>query len=625
MSYPLIISPKFKFVDEDLVILRAPRKNDVYSLDLKNIIPSGGITCLVAKATEDEAVLLAKKTGHVKFKKYHKKGKQHRASCKKIEERTVREPLELLHMDLFGPVSVESVNRKKYCLVVTDDCSKFSWVFFLAYKDETYDMLHDLIVGLENRLRHKVKTIRMVDHWNRMVFSLPNSFDAVEGRTMQGQKCFNSSTRGVGCFMDLPGRQEVIGTKWVFRNKRDERGTIIKNKARLVAQGYRQEEGVDYDEVWMSQECILIWQTSLERSVVCILPPGFEGSCLIQQGLQSCQGTLWPASSPKSMVYVDDIIFGSTKSSMVKDFDKILMQNGIQDEIHGCELTFLLGGFKSSNPMVFFLVKTNIDMMGTTIDRRSTSGGCQYLGRRLVSWHAKKQTIVAISSTRKRICSKLQSCCAQLGTSSHEDYSLTQSMFRSSHSIGDGQQDTKCAVTPMWKEKLMRSEEVNNEEKEASNDPNLEIEAGPSSPSSNFKYGLFFWEEQNNDAEVLCLNSRQRFVHSWSHQTHTLNSKLKVILIPKDKGNRIWLKEPKKNEINPSTQSEPWNTTNDEEVARKIQAEWDAEEERKRYPLSRELMIRMLDHGMEVEDETETAITLIHLFILWTTEDGDNS
>ncbi|GJT57738.1 retrovirus-related pol polyprotein from transposon TNT 1-94 [Tanacetum coccineum] len=46
---------------------------------------------------------------------------------------------------------------------------------------------------------------------------------------------------------DLPEGKRVIGTKWVFRNKRDERGTIIKNKARLVAQGYRQEEGVDYD------------------------------------------------------------------------------------------------------------------------------------------------------------------------------------------------------------------------------------------------------------------------------------------------------------------------------------------------------------------------------------------
>ncbi|GJW03250.1 ribonuclease H-like domain-containing protein [Tanacetum coccineum] len=68
----LILSPKFKFVDEDLVILRAPRKNDVYSLDLKNIIPSGGITCLVAKATKDEAVLWHRRLGHVNFKNINK-------------------------------------------------------------------------------------------------------------------------------------------------------------------------------------------------------------------------------------------------------------------------------------------------------------------------------------------------------------------------------------------------------------------------------------------------------------------------------------------------------------------------------------------------------------------------
>ncbi|GJW03332.1 retrovirus-related pol polyprotein from transposon TNT 1-94 [Tanacetum coccineum] len=56
--------------------------------------------------------------------------------------------------------------------------------------------------------------------------------------------------QNVWVLCDLPDGKRVIGTKWVFRNKRDERGTIIKNKARLVAQGYRQEEGVDYDEVF---------------------------------------------------------------------------------------------------------------------------------------------------------------------------------------------------------------------------------------------------------------------------------------------------------------------------------------------------------------------------------------
>ncbi|GJT86881.1 putative ribonuclease H-like domain-containing protein [Tanacetum coccineum] len=52
----------------------------------------------------------------------------------------------------------------------------------------------------------------------------------------------------VWILVDLPNRKRVIGTKWVFMNKKDERGIVIKNKARLVAQGYTQEEGIDYDE-----------------------------------------------------------------------------------------------------------------------------------------------------------------------------------------------------------------------------------------------------------------------------------------------------------------------------------------------------------------------------------------
>ncbi|GJZ07634.1 putative ribonuclease H-like domain-containing protein [Tanacetum coccineum] len=50
--------------------------------------------------------------------------------------------------------------------------------------------------------------------------------------------------------VDLPNGKRAIGTKWVFRNKKDERGIVIRNKARLVAQGHRQEEGIYYEEVF---------------------------------------------------------------------------------------------------------------------------------------------------------------------------------------------------------------------------------------------------------------------------------------------------------------------------------------------------------------------------------------
>ncbi|GJY63530.1 retrovirus-related pol polyprotein from transposon TNT 1-94 [Tanacetum coccineum] len=66
----------------------------------------------------------------------------------------------MLHMDLFGPTSVKIINHKIYCLVVTDDYSRFSWVFFLATKDEASGILKTFITGIENQINHKVKIIR---------------------------------------------------------------------------------------------------------------------------------------------------------------------------------------------------------------------------------------------------------------------------------------------------------------------------------------------------------------------------------------------------------------------------------------------------------------------------------
>ena len=57
---------------------------------------------------------------------------------------------------------------------------------------------------------------------------------------------------GVWNLVDLPESAKTIGTKWVFKCKRDDRGVIVRNKARLVVQGFQQEEGIDYNEVYAS-------------------------------------------------------------------------------------------------------------------------------------------------------------------------------------------------------------------------------------------------------------------------------------------------------------------------------------------------------------------------------------
>nr|GFB27866.1 putative ribonuclease H-like domain-containing protein [Tanacetum cinerariifolium] len=87
-------------------------------------------------------------------------GKQHRASCKAKPVSFVNQPLFRLHMDLFGPTFVKILNKKSYFLVITDDYSRFTWVFFLATKDETTPILKTFITGIENQLSIKVKVIR---------------------------------------------------------------------------------------------------------------------------------------------------------------------------------------------------------------------------------------------------------------------------------------------------------------------------------------------------------------------------------------------------------------------------------------------------------------------------------
>nr|GEY70512.1 putative ribonuclease H-like domain-containing protein [Tanacetum cinerariifolium] len=181
----LVLSPDFKLPDESQVLLRVPRENNMYNVNLKDIVPSGDLTCLFAKATINESNLWHRRLGHINFKTINKlvkgnlvrglptkvfennhtyvgckKGKQHRASCKTKPVSSVNQPLFRLHIDLFRPTFVKSLNKKHYCLIITDDYSRFTWVFFLATKDETSPTLTNFITGLKNQLSLKVKVIR---------------------------------------------------------------------------------------------------------------------------------------------------------------------------------------------------------------------------------------------------------------------------------------------------------------------------------------------------------------------------------------------------------------------------------------------------------------------------------
>nr|GEU34045.1 hypothetical protein [Tanacetum cinerariifolium] len=191
---------KYNLFSVSLIIAESSKKDNIYSVDLKSVVPTGDLTCLFAKATLDESNLWHRRLGHINFKAMNKlvkgnlvrglpskifqndnscvacqKGKQHKATYKAKLVNTISKPLHMLHMDLFGPTNVKSLMKMSYCLVVTDDFSIFSWVFFLATKGEISRILKTFITGIENQLDCKVKVIRC-DNGTEFKNSVMNQF-----------------------------------------------------------------------------------------------------------------------------------------------------------------------------------------------------------------------------------------------------------------------------------------------------------------------------------------------------------------------------------------------------------------------------------------------------------------
>nr|GEX17019.1 retrovirus-related Pol polyprotein from transposon TNT 1-94 [Tanacetum cinerariifolium] len=314
------------------------RGNNLYTLSLQDMMASSHIY-LLSKASKTKSWLWHRRLSHLnfgainhlarqglvrglpklKFEKDHLysacamgkgKKKSHNPKC----EDTNQEKLYLLQMDLCGLMRVESINEKKYILIIVDDYSQFTWVKFLRSKDEASDFIIKFLKMIQVRL--KVPQNGVIERRNRTLIEaartmliyaqaplflwletvatacytqnrsiirlrhgktpyelLHNKLPDLSFLHVFGALCYptNDKTQSAVIPQDVEVENidievahmwndplfsvpipEVTSAQssstWIYMVKLDELGGILNNKARLVACGYRQEEGIDFEE-----------------------------------------------------------------------------------------------------------------------------------------------------------------------------------------------------------------------------------------------------------------------------------------------------------------------------------------------------------------------------------------
>nr|GEY35134.1 retrovirus-related Pol polyprotein from transposon TNT 1-94 [Tanacetum cinerariifolium] len=390
------IKTDFKLFDESHVLLRVPKKNNMYSVDFKNIVLKGGLTCLFAKATSDESKLWHKRLGHLNFKAMNKLVKKNlvrvNTACYVQNRVLVVKPHNKTTYDLFHDRTPSLSFMRPFGCPVTILNTKYHLRKFDGNADDNFFIGYSLnskafrVFNSRTRIVEENLHIRFSENTPNAVGSRPDwlfNIDALT-RTMNykpvvtgtqsngfadlksshddgskpssddGKKVdedlkkrncellsdldilaledfstFNFSSdhkdddvvadmnnldttiqkeilqfklQEVWSLANLPNRKRAIGTKWVFRNKKDERGIVIRNIEKWVALGHTQEERIDYDEVfapvvrneairlflaYASFKYFLVYQMNvksaflygkIEEEVYVCQPPGFEDS-----------------------------------------------------------------------------------------------------------------------------------------------------------------------------------------------------------------------------------------------------------------------------------------------------------------------------------------------------------
>ncbi|GJT51859.1 ribonuclease H-like domain-containing protein [Tanacetum coccineum] len=683
----IVLSPNFKLIDESQVLLRVPRKNNMYSVDLKNIVPKEGLTCLFAKATSDESKFWHRRLGHLNFKTMNKlvkgnlvrglpsklfkndetcvacqKGKQHIASYKLFEmkavlrqfsvartpqqnrvaerrNRTLIEAARTMLADSKLPTTfwAEAVNTACYVqnkVLVVKPHNKTSYELFhgrtptLSFMrpfgcpvtilntidhlgkfdgkaDEGFFVGYSLnskafrvfnsrtrIVEENLHIRFSESTPNVVGSGPDWLFDIdaltrtmnydpivadyillplwtanppysqdpksshddgskPSSDDGkkVDEDPRKDSECndqekednvnstnnvnaastnevnvvggktsielpvdinmpdledysifdFTRDNEDVGAeadinnldttiqvtpipttrinkdhpldqlqevwtLVDLPNEKRDIGSKWVFRNKKDERGIVKRNKARLVAQGYTQEEGIDYDEVFARIEAIrlflayasfkdfVVYQMDvksaflygkIKEEVYVCQTPRFEDPDFPDRVYKEIQKPLLKDENGEevdvhmyrlmigSLMYLTssrpDIMFAVCACARYQVNPKVSHLHAVKRIFRYLKGQPKLGLWYPKDSPFNLVAYTDSDYARASLDMKSTTGGCQFLGCRLISLQCKKQTVVANSTTEAEYVAAL-SCYRQVLLIQNQllDYGPTQ-------------------------------------------------------------------------------------------------------------------------------------------------------------------------------------------------------
>ncbi|KAK9689748.1 hypothetical protein RND81_09G078400 [Saponaria officinalis] len=206
-----------------------------------------------------------------------------------------------------------------------------------------------------------------------------------------------------------PKDRTVIGTRWVFRNKLDDGGNIVRNKARLVVQGYNQQEGIDYDETFASVARL-------------------EAICLFIAFAVHRRIKLFQMDVKTAFLngYLEEL--GRNQDHQQKYLNELMKRFGMDTSkpMSTPMATTTKLSSDENGKVIDATIYRDADYAGCLVDRKSNSGIATFVGPCLVTWGSKKQNTVALSTAESEYVAAGLACSQLLWLKQQlEDYGVS--------------------------------------------------------------------------------------------------------------------------------------------------------------------------------------------------------